>query len=187
MASKTKQAEVAFSPAQKMSGKKLGANFILTIKEENKDTITLSRKVTMEEGAKLYKEIETFNKKASEKRFKDIIKLITPEAVKKAQTVENTKAAVKGIKQQVKKQVKAKGKNGDVQEEKNFLTLMEDFLKSEESPEVAVEKIDAVLAKFRKTPVKEQVQQAAAKVEEKKTAPQSGYYGGREGGFGRRY
>lgn len=88
------------------AAKKIGANMVAKLGDEK-----YSRKVTMEEGEKIFKEIKIYNKKPSEERKQKIIKLLTPEATKVKEAKEKQDSKIKGVNQQLKKKDKA-----DIQE-----------------------------------------------------------------------
>lgn len=130
-----------------ISFKKLGANLILTVppKEQGGKPETLSRKVTTEESEAVKKKVMLYNKKPTDKLMADIVKLMTPVAAKKKAEKEVVVAAKKAVERKAKKDAPVQKKA-----DKNFLEQLEEYLSSEESPEVAVAKLDGVLDKFRK-------------------------------------
>ena len=90
---------------KQITGKKIGANLILTLDGAKKIG---SRKVTQEEFEAITKKITSYNKKNSDKTYDDIIKMITPVAVAKKAEEAKKKVASKGVKQQIKKASKKK-------------------------------------------------------------------------------
>lgn len=102
---------------EKAAAKKIGANMIVMFGSEKH-----SRKVSMEEGDKILREVALYNKRPTEARKQTIIKLTTPEATKIKEAKEKTEAKIKGLKQQVKKEEKSQVKEvakmkGGVQKE----------------------------------------------------------------------
>jgi hypothetical protein len=84
---------------------KLGANLIIQLGTER-----WSRKVTIEESDIIKKKVLLYNKKPNDNLKLQIVKLMTPETVKKQQEKEKKEAQAKGVKQQVKKAEKTVAK-----------------------------------------------------------------------------
>lgn len=130
--------------ASEFAAKKIGVNFIATLKEDGKST-KYSKKVTPEETEVLKKKIELYNRKPSDTLKETIIKLLAPEAVKKEKVKEDLTAKVKGIKQQAKKATKAVTKVS--KEEKDVLKTLEADLTA---GSVTVQEAQAIVNKFKK-------------------------------------
>lgn len=122
------------------AAKKIGSNIIISTGKER-----FSKKVTKEEGEAILKKIELYNKRPSDDKKKQIIKLVAPEAAKKSSEVEKIKSKAKGLKSQVKKAAK---KNKTVNKDaKTFLVELEELLQSDET---AVDTLQKILDKYKR-------------------------------------
>lgn len=131
-----------FNAEDKFAAKKIGANMIATVGTER-----YARKVTMEESEVIMKKITLYNKRPTETSKKALIKLLTPETVKAKEEKEKVEAKVKGLKQQVKKEIKKEKGNKDNIEQKDLLGQLEDLFAADSE---AVDKIQALLNKYKK-------------------------------------
>lgn len=100
-------AETKTSPSksEEFSAKKIGANLIVTIGTER-----YARKVSKEEGETILGKITIYNKKPTDSKKKEIIKLLAPVGTKVEEEKEKTKAQIKGVKHQAKKEGKEEAK-----------------------------------------------------------------------------
>lgn len=157
--SATKAASPKAAPkADQFSAKKIGkTTLIVTFQKKN-----YTLKGTSEENIKkITDKITLYNKQAKDTTRDAILKMVQPEAAKEAKKKDKVVAAKKGVKQQVKKVIK-KEKAKDKAQTIDFISALDEFLSSDET---AVEKIQAVLDKYKK--VEKEIPQA--QVHEKPT------------------
>lgn len=129
------------TPSKKQfAAKKIGGNLIVTIDKER-----FSKKVSAEEAEIILKKVALYNKRPSDTAKKAIVKMLTPEATKLTEQKETIKAKAKGIKQQLKKQVK--GSKVATSPERNLLTELEEMLTADAT---AVDKFQELLNRFKK-------------------------------------
>jgi len=147
MKKETTQTATVVSSFKSFSAKKIGTNIIVMGEKEDGTSEKLSRKVTKEEGDVIIKKITLFNKKPSDKVGKDIIKLVTPDAVKNKEEKEATETKVKALTKQVKKASKTDKSVEGVKERKSILEELEELLSTDTT---AVDKLQALLNKYKK-------------------------------------
>lgn len=122
--------------------KKIGANLIATFNKEK-----YARKVSKEEASIVMKKMEMYNKKPSDRMKAQIVKLLTPATIKAKQDEEAIEAKAKGIKHQIKKEVK-RSKSKD--SEKERINLIEQVETAIRKNEVDVEQLQAMVDRYKK-------------------------------------
>lgn len=128
----------------KFVAKKLGANLIATIEGS---TERYAKKVSIEEGKLIMDKMAIYNKRPSNAKKQEIIALLTPEAIKVKKEKETLVAKAKGVKQQVKKEIKKSKSKSDIKEHKSLLEQLEAEIQADEA---AIPRIQAILDKFKK-------------------------------------
>lgn len=121
-------------------GKRIGLNVIVKFGDEPQ----ISKKLTKEAGEIAITEVMAYNKRPTDARKVKITKMLAPEAAKTKEAVDKTKAKVKGIKSQIKKEAKKTPKVKG--EEKNLIEQFEDLLKEDATN---VDKLQAILNKYK--------------------------------------
>ena|SRR5580765_7369743 len=131
----------ASKQADKISAKKIGVNMIATI-----DGKKYSAKLSAENVEAVKKRIELYNKRPSETGKKAIIKLLTPETVKKEATKEKLKTKEKGYKKLVKRSIKQiKAKSAD----KETRILIRDVEEALVAEDISVAELEELLRRAK--------------------------------------
>lgn len=132
----------AAAKADQFSAKLLGTTLIVTFQKKNYTRKAISKV----DAKKITDKITLYNKQPKDSTRDTILKMVQPEMVKEDKKKDKVVAAKKGIKQQVKKVIK-KEKAKDKGQTIDFIGALDAFLASDET---AVDKIQAVLDKYKK-------------------------------------
>lgn len=141
MAKSEKPSKQEATQQDKITAKKIGVNLIATI-----DGQKYSAKLDPEALEIVKKKIELYNKRNTDSNKKAIIKLLTPETVKKQVAKEKLEVKQKGIKKLVKKNLKeAKIKSGN----KETKILIKDVELALEAKDLTVAELEDLLRRAK--------------------------------------